>query len=149
MARSGKPIIDRLRKRPEFIRLRDGARYRCAAFLLQAKSRPGEAGNETPRFGFTVTKKTGNAVERNRIRRRLKEAVRRVEGEFLQPGVDYVLIGNRPALNETMDTLVAELTRGLAQVNRKAARPAGGDSGNGKRHATRRSTRRSQTGTSA
>ncbi len=50
------------------------------------------------RFGFTVTKKTGNAPERNRIRRRLREAVRRA-GEGLEGiGGDFVLIGRREAL---------------------------------------------------
>lgn len=157
MIRSGKPMIDRLRKRPEFIRLRDGARYRTRAFLIQAKARQcaESGGNEeivergAARFGFTVTKKTGNAVERNRIRRRLKEALRQVDGKYLASGVDYVLIGNRPALNETMGSMVMELTRGLDHVNRKTAEPARSRNGSGKRQAERQLTRRSQSGTSA
>ena len=50
-----------------------------------------------PRFGFTATKKLGNAVTRNRIRRRLKEAVRLVAPGAARAGCDYVLIAREAA----------------------------------------------------
>ena len=66
--------MDRLRQRADFLAVANGARVNLAAFTLQGRLRddPGPI-----RVGFTVTKKNGNAPERNRIRRRLREAVRR------------------------------------------------------------------------
>src|SRR5262245_13646520 len=69
--------------RAEFLRVRKGARWAGPAFVLEAKERncdPGDraAARQEPRFGFTVTRQIGKAVERNRIRRRLKAAVRGV-----------------------------------------------------------------------
>ena len=72
-----------LKKRPEFLRIRGGTRWSSASFVLETKPRAaptpgrapdgvGDAGVPDPRFGFTVTKQLGNAVVRNRIRRRLK-----------------------------------------------------------------------------
>jgi ribonuclease P protein component len=70
-----------------------------------------------PRFGFTVTKKIGNAVVRNRIRRRLKEAVRLSAGEVASPGTDYVLIGRRAALSLPFDRLVDDLRSGMTALS--------------------------------
>jgi ribonuclease P protein component len=84
----------RLLKRSEFLRAARGNRAGRSAFLLQAVDRsPAEPG-----IGFTVTKKTGNSPERNRIRRRLREAARACQAGFL-PRHDYVLIGRREALS--------------------------------------------------
>lgn len=86
--------------------------------ILQAA--PQSAEDAVPRFGFTVTKKTGGAVERNRIRRRLKEAVR-LAGKSANPGVDYVLIGRRAALDRDFNALLADLASAFAKAG---ARPA-------------------------
>lgn len=66
---------------------------------------------EPPRIGFTVTKKVGNAVERNRIRRRLKEAVRVHASRDMTPGTDYVIVGRRDILAAPFDELKNELSR--------------------------------------
>ncbi len=63
------------------------------------------------RLGLTVTKKVGNAVVRNRIRRRLKEAVRLHAARDMAPGTDYVIVGRRELLNAPFDELKAELSR--------------------------------------
>lgn len=98
----------RLRKRAEFLAVRAGEKRRGRLFLLETRDR-GEDGEA--RFGLTVTKKVGNAVTRNRIRRRLKEAVRVHAGGDMAPGSDYVIVGRREVLDVPFDELVRELSR--------------------------------------
>ncbi len=69
----------------------------------------GDAG--APRVGFTVTKKVGNAVIRNRVRRRLREAVRVHAARDMSPGNDYVIVGREDVLFAPFGQLAAELTR--------------------------------------
>ena len=57
---------------------------------------------DEPRFGFTITQQVGKAVERNRIRRRLKAAVRDVGPDHARREFDYVLIARRPALTSAV-----------------------------------------------
>ena len=87
--------MERLRQRADFIAAASGIKVPATAFVLQARKRTDDG---PARFGFTVTKKVGNAVERNRIRRRLREIVRHSDGNRMQTGHDYVLIGRRAAL---------------------------------------------------
>src|SRR5690606_36649590 len=68
-----------LKRRPEFLGVRSGARWATPAFVLEAKRRRyALPTGDVPRFAFTVSKRIGSAVERNRIKRRLKAAVRDV-----------------------------------------------------------------------
>ncbi len=69
------------------------------------------------RFGFTVTKKIGNAVERNRIRRRLREMVRLAAGGRARAGHDYVLIGRRAALKLPFDRMVQDFDGALRRIH--------------------------------
>lgn len=106
------PGFDRLKKRRDFLKAACGRRWNSEHFLLQIKARsPADAA--PPRFGFTVTKKVGIAVVRNRIRRRLREAVRLAAPQTARPGHDYVLIGRRSAVKAPFANLVADLTRAL------------------------------------
>ena len=73
-------------------------------------------------FGFTVTRQVGKAVERNRIRRRLKAAVRGVGPDHAKRDFDYVLIARRPALTLEFAALVSELTKAFARVHRAPTR---------------------------
>lgn len=75
-----------------------------------------------PRFGFTVTKKTGNSVERNRIRRRLREAVRRMAPLDAKPGFDYVLVGRRDALQLPFLDLTSDLAAAFKRVHARQSR---------------------------
>jgi ribonuclease P protein component len=67
------------------------------------------------RVGFTCSRKVGNAVMRNRARRRLKEAARRVLAEA-RPGYDYVLIGRTETVTRPFERLLADLRAALAKL---------------------------------
>jgi ribonuclease P protein component len=137
----------RLKRRAEFVAAASGRKFSTSCFLLQARARePGEDPDAMPapepapareadgrsgrdaRFGFTVTRKTGGAVERNRIRRRLREAVRQVGPVAARAGHDYVLVGRRAALTAPFEAIVKDLERALRAVHRppdRAAAPGG------------------------
>ncbi len=101
----------RLRKRAEFLAVRRGEKRRGRLFLLEVLDR-GDAGE--PRVGFTVTKKVGNAVTRNRIRRRLKEAIRTQAARDMAAGSDYVIVGRREVIDAPFGVLKAELSRRMS-----------------------------------
>jgi ribonuclease P protein component len=117
-----------LKRRSEFLRIRNGARWATPAFVLEAKRRSGseEAVPEQARFGFTVSKKVGGAVERNRIRRRLKAAVCDVGHAHAQGDFDYVLIARRAALDTAFAALVSDLSQALDRVNGAAQQARSG-----------------------
>src|SRR5579863_4218519 len=124
-------VIERLRRRGDFRAAANGARSANRAFVLQARYR-GDQG--AVRVGFTVTRQMGGAVERNRIRRRLREAVRlSAAGGAMCPGHDYVLIGRRPALaatfTEMTQALHAALTRAHTQLQGEKTQPGSGGTG--------------------
>lgn len=79
-------------------------------FLLEVLKRGDDA---SPRYGLTVTKKAGNAVIRNRIRRRLHEAVRVHAARDMNAGNDYVIVGRPELLTASFDDIKAELSRRL------------------------------------
>ena len=87
--------MERLKQRADFLAAASGTRVPAAGFVLQARERTDRG---PARFGFTVSKKVGNAVERNRVRRRLREIVRLSGEGATRAGHDYVLIGRRAAL---------------------------------------------------
>ncbi len=81
--------------------------------VLQALPRPDDA---EARLGFTVTRKIGNAVVRNRARRRLKEAARLLLREHPVAGVDLVLIGREATAGRPFKALQDDLRRALKRV---------------------------------
>ena len=117
-ARGSTSRVTTLKRRSEYLRVRKGSRCATAAFVLEAKARDGSTqAGEGPRFGFTVTRHIGKAVERNRIRRRLKAAVRDAAPNHASGELDYVLIARRAALTSQFAALVGELARALARVH--------------------------------
>lgn len=104
--------LRRLTKRSQFQRAARGNRAGRSAFGLQVA----ETGAPEPGVGFTVTKKTGNSPQRNRIKRRLRAAVTACARDFV-PGHDYVLLGRREALSEPFAKLVADLGALIVRVH--------------------------------
>lgn len=106
------PAFRRLTKRAQFLNAARGTRAGRTSVALQAVEVP--AGNAG--IGLTVTKKAGNSPERNRIKRRLRAAVRACEPGF-RPQHDYVLVGRREALSTPFDKLISELNSAIAKVH--------------------------------
>lgn len=98
----------RLRKRAEFLAVRRGERRRGRLFLLEVLPR---GDTLPPRAGLTVTKKAGNAVQRNRIRRRLRDALRFHAAGDMALGTDYVIVGRAEILAAPFEALASELSR--------------------------------------
>jgi ribonuclease P protein component len=112
-----------LKRRADFLGAAKGKRLHAKGFLLQAAPRQdgdGPAGHpqgqSAPRFGFTVTKKIGGAVLRNRIRRRLKEALRLIEPLPGRPSHDYVILARPEAAGMPFSALQAEIVRALGKI---------------------------------
>jgi ribonuclease P protein component len=101
----------RLKRRPEFLRVAAaGRKLPGPSLLLQVLAR----GDAAPvRVGFTVTRKVGNAVVRNRARRRLREAARLVLAERPAAGFDLVLVGRQATGGVAFERLKGELARAL------------------------------------
>lgn len=104
--------LRRLTKRSEFLRAARGKRTGRSGFTLQAVPSEGLV----PGIGFTVTKAMGNSPQRNRIKRRLRAAVRACAADFV-PQHDYVLVGRREALSEPFPALTRNLGAAIARLH--------------------------------
>ncbi len=108
------PPPQRLKRRADFLRLAaSGRKAPTPGVVLQAAAR---GDNGPARVGFTVTRKVGNAVIRNRTRRRLKEVARLLLREQPLSGVDLVLIGRDKTRDRPFEALREDLRRALARV---------------------------------
>ncbi|MCR6629958.1 MAG: ribonuclease P protein component [Magnetospirillum sp.] len=128
-------ILARLKKRADFLRVA-GQRKKWAApgLILQAAPLPSEpadapseagaprvgfrcsGGVEIIRVGFTTSKKVGNAVARNRARRRLRAAVDEIFPALARPGLDYVVIGRQETVARPYSLLLQDLRTALKRV---------------------------------
>ena len=131
MEKPTKPLR-RLIKRSQFQRAARGNRAGRSAFGLQAIAVPAAEPGSEPGIGFTVTKKTGNSPERNRIKRRLRAAVTACARDFV-PHHDYVLVGRREALSEPFAKLVADLGALIQRVHTPRSTDERPSSGRGPR----------------
>ncbi|WP_439137081.1 ribonuclease P protein component [Roseicyclus sp.] len=109
-----------LRQRADFLAAARAQRVPMPAFLLQARLRdPSEPAETAVRVGFTCSKKVGNAVARNRAKRRLREIARAVVPVDGQPGWDYVLIGRADATaTHGFDAMKTDLARALRKLHK-------------------------------
>jgi ribonuclease P protein component len=108
------PAPQRLKRRAEFLRAAASGRKAAElGLVLQVRAR-GDGG--PARLGFTVTKKVGNAVVRNRTRRRLREAARILLAAAPLEGMDLVLIGRDTTRGRPFAALLGDLRRALART---------------------------------
>ena len=112
-----------IRRRADFQAARRSPSVGAPGFLLIKRRR----GDEGPaRAGFTITKKLGNAVQRNRIRRRLKAVAREAFAYGAEPGADYVIVARAPALTRSFASLLDDMKRALLRLSQNPKSRAGG-----------------------
>jgi ribonuclease P protein component len=122
--------VETLKKRAEYQRVHKGRKWVTPGFILQGLAREADPEGR-PRFGFTVSskavaedkaggKKRGMAVDRNRARRRLKEAVRLTFASGAKPDFDYVIIGRAAALTRKFPELLADMRLAFHKVSQTA-----------------------------
>lgn len=112
-------MLERLKTRRQFLRIAaENRKWAAPGLVLQAAPRPASDACETtgPRYGLTVTKRVGNAVVRNRIRRRLRAAAEDVLPHCAEPSYDYVLIGRAATPNRDFSDLKEDLRIGLGKL---------------------------------
>ncbi|RAK67694.1 ribonuclease P protein component [Phenylobacterium kunshanense] len=113
--------LERLKKRSEFLACAQAPSCAKGAVVVQARPR----GDDDPkvRVGFTATKRIGGAVQRNRAKRRMREAARRIVPELGQPGVDYVFIARGGVITRPWPRLLDDVKSALIRLAADGARP--------------------------
>lgn len=111
------PAIGRLKKRREFLAVAASRRKHVSpGMILQALPRSEDRAPEPTRVGFTASKKVGNAVVRNRAKRRLRELAREVISAHAAQGYDFVLIARGATAERNYADLRSDLAAGLRRI---------------------------------
>jgi ribonuclease P protein component len=113
--------IERLRKRPDFLACAQAPACARGAVLIQARARDAEP---VVRAGFTATKRIGGAVERNRAKRRLREAARLLLPSLASPGFDYVFVARGGVTSRPWPRLLDDVKSALIRLAADRDRPA-------------------------
>lgn len=122
-AKSGSGAFDKIRRRADFVAAARGARWNEAGFGLQMRPRPDLVDEGRPRFGITVTKKTApRAVDRNRMRRRVREALRLGAAFGGKPGHDYVIVVRGELLSMPFPALRDQLAAAIDGLSKRPPR---------------------------
>lgn len=109
--------IETLRNRPDFLRTAQGRRQGTGSFMLQGRARGDD--KALVRVGFTASKKIGNAVARNRAKRRLRALAREILPAMAQPGWDYVLVAKPDAtVSRDYQDMLTDLGFALRSVHK-------------------------------
>ncbi len=117
--------IGRLKKRPDFLKVAAArTKWVTPGLILQARRHQTDKSLDI-RVGFTVSRKVGNAVLRNRARRRLRAVARAILPAGARAGTDYVLIGRRTTLDRPYGALAEDLREALAGIGETRRKSAG------------------------
>lgn len=120
-AASANTPLATLTKRADFLAANSGLRNARAGFVLLTRPNGGQG----MRFGITVTKKIGNAVVRNRMKRRFRELLRAALPVQGLPDHDHVLIGRAGGIERDFHTMAEELGRALERAREGRGDPSG------------------------
>jgi ribonuclease P protein component len=116
--------VETLRRRADFLAAARARRWAAPSFTLQGRARAADEAPGALRVGYTCSKKVGNAVARNRAKRRLRAAAATLAPRLGRPGWDYVLIGRPEATAaRPFALLLDDLARAFAQVHAPARPP--------------------------
>lgn len=110
-----------IKDRKDFLAAAHGKKWVTGILILQMNKRPAghTVGEHDARIGFTVSKKVGGAVVRNRARRRLREAARQVAPSFIQSGYDYVVISRQGAATCEFSVLLRDMEFAFSRIHAK------------------------------
>ncbi len=111
--------MDRLKNRSEFLRAQRGIRRVTPGLTLEICANPGIS---TVRVGFTASRKVGNAVVRNRAKRRLRAVAAQILPLSGLPGTDYVLVARLGTVTRPFESLKADLAQALQAAHLKLGR---------------------------
>jgi ribonuclease P protein component len=106
--------IERMTSRPQFLAAAKGVSEARGAVVVQRLDR--QDGVPTVRLGFTATRKVGNAVIRNRAKRRLREAARAMAPLLAVPGSDYVFVARMGTVDRPWDRLLDDVKSALTRL---------------------------------
>lgn len=117
---AGLARLTRLKRRAEFLRVAGkGRKLGRGALLVQVLEGGGDEATGNARLGFTATKKLGNAVVRNRAKRRMREAARLELSANPAPGHDIVLVAREPIREAGFAAIRADLVLALNKLGVK------------------------------
>ena len=103
-----------IKKRSDFLAANRGKRYATPGFVLLVRDRQDDS--PAIRLGITITKKVGNAVIRNRMRRRFRALAQEMLADKGKAGADHILIGRDSGIEREFDALRADMAKALGKL---------------------------------